>query len=385
MSARRLLARSPWIISAAWLVFLAFPVGGILADSELSGTVKAISVSIIAVFAGVYVDGFRAGFGGLDRLPSDQHHEPNARVAARYLAALVVMAAALFALVGPGAMGVVPFLAAFIGFHFRWAVAVAGVLVAAVVAGALPVIAGEPELAFLGAIVLGVGMGSVMIRLEERRAAQHSESAARLALVEERNRMARDVHDVLGHSLTVVVLKADLSRQLLAKARPADSQSADHISQVKEQLDELATVTRRALAEIRSTAASFRAPDLGDELASAEVVLADAGVRLERRGDIDDVGESRRALLAWAVRESVTNVVRHAGASHCMIELADTGHSVLSGPGEVWLRVSDDGQGPRGSATTGTGLVGLAERAELAGAELRFGDNDGFVLEVVGP
>lgn len=376
------------MVSAVWLFFLAFPIGSIVADNGLSDIVKATSLGLIAVFAGVYLDGFRVGIGRLGPLPSAREREATARVAVRYLVVLVVLALDLFALVGAAAMGVVPFIVSFASFHFSTSVAVGITVVGATAAAALPISSGEPELASLGAIVLCVGLGTALVRWSELRHAQQSESAATVALVEERNRIARDVHDVLGHSLTGVVLKVDLSRQLLDKVRTADSTSAEYKEQVGEQLDELAVITRRALAEIRSTVVSFRAPDLGDELASAEVILADAGVLLERRGDVDDIDEDRQEVLAWVVRESVTNVVRHAGASRCVIELADGGRPILNGAKggaeSVWLRVSDDGLGASATETNGTGLVGLAERIESAGAELRVGEHDGFVLEVVG-
>src|SRR5690606_26924226 len=182
------------------------------------------------------------------------------------------------------------------------------------------------------------GVAAMLIRSVETAQSRQADLRTQLALSDERNRVARDVHDVLGHSLTAIVLKAELCQKLLDGVDPDDAGSRATISTCREQLGELRGVGRGALAEIRATVGGLRAADLADEVTVARAVLADAGVDLLVTGDVADVCEQHRPVLVWVVREAVTNVVRHAQASRCHIEL---GPPRSAAP--VVLRISDDG------------------------------------------
>jgi two-component system sensor histidine kinase DesK len=185
-----------------------------------------------------------------------------------------------------------------------------------------------------------------------------------LAVERERSRVARDIHDILGHSLTVVTVKAELAGRLV----DVDPQRA------KTEIAEVESLARGALADVRATVAGVRAVNISGELAAARAALAAAGITAELPSSTDAVPPDRRELAGWVVREGVTNVVRHSQASICRVTL--TANEV---------EVADDGIGPAGSSAGSTGLSGLRERVEAAGGRLLVGRSDlgGFSLRVI--
>ena len=183
----------------------------------------------------------------------------------------------------------------------------------------------------------------------QRALAEARQENARLAIQEERNRMARDVHDVLGHSLTVITVKAELAARLLdVSPERARAEVAD-----------IERLARDALADVRQAVAGFRDMSLPAELARARSSLVAAGIEADLPTAADAVPSDLRELCAWTLREGVTNIIRHSGATSCRVSLEDNG-----------ITVSDNGVGHHGG-TPGTGLVGLAERADAVGARLR--------------
>jgi two-component system sensor histidine kinase DesK len=174
------------------------------------------------------------------------------------------------------------------------------------------------------------------------------EENARLALADERNRFARDLHDILGHSLTVITVKAELANRLI----DVDPGRA------REEVADLERLSRDALADVRRAVEGYRELTLPGEIARARNALAAAEIEAELPNSTDEVPTERRELFAWAVREGVTNVIRHSQARHCCIRLTSS---------EVEIR--DDGRGPSGDPG-GHGLVGLRERATTAGARV---------------
>jgi two-component system sensor histidine kinase DesK len=274
------------------------------------------------------------------------------------------------------------FVVAFAIFHFGWSTAWIALIVGVALTVLVPLATGSlDELWFMGPIVLSVGVAAMLIRSIEANQAHQADLRTQLAVSGERNRVARDVHDVLGHSLTAVILKAELCQKLLDGVESDDEQDRVRLTTCRQQLGELRSVSRSALAEIRATVGGLRAANLSDELTVARTVLADAGVELLVTGDVTDVPEQHRPVLAWVVREAVTNVVRHAEASRCHIELGP--HRTAE---PVVLRISDDGVGvvnPSSGATVGgNGLRGVRERIEAAGGELRLRSDGGTTLEV---
>ena len=191
---------------------------------------------------------------------------------------------------------------------------------------------------------LTIIIARIAVELQERRASAERE----LALVSQREALGRDVHDILGHSLTVLTLKAEVARRLIERDPTAASQ----------ELDEVITLARRALADVRSTVTCMRSPDLVSQVEATRTALSAAGIRVDMTGSAQDIPERQRAVLAWALREATTNVVRHAHATHVTVHLA---------PG--LLRVSDDGIGLAGDKP-GNGLEGLRSRIEQEGGSL---------------
>ena len=202
------------------------------------------------------------------------------------------------------------------------------------------------------------------IALREARA-----TVAQLAANEERLRLARDLHDLLGHSLSLITLKSELAGQH-PPGRPEEA---------AQQVADIEQVSRQALVDVREAVTGYRRPRLHAELAGARVALTAAGVTAALPGepDLDGVPEESESALAWALREAVTNVVRHSGAGRCTVELLR--RQTLDGP-LLELTVEDNGSGGEG-AGHGNGLAGLTERLTKAGGTLEAGPlKSGFRL-----
>ncbi|QGN59328.1 histidine kinase [Nostocoides sp. HKS02] len=213
-------------------------------------------------------------------------------------------------------------------------------------------------------LALAAVTGGMVAAQRQRALGEARQENARLAIQDERNRMARDVHDILGHSLTVITVKAELAARLM-EVDPARARA---------EVTDLERLARDALADVRRAVAGFRDMSLPAELARARSSLAAAGIEADLPTATDAVPSEFRELCAWTLREGVTNVIRHSGATSCRVTLDDRG-----------IVVADNGAGPTGGAA-GTGLIGLKERAEAIGARLttRRVEPHGFEL-CVGP
>ncbi|MDE1894525.1 MAG: sensor histidine kinase [Xanthomonadaceae bacterium] len=174
----------------------------------------------------------------------------------------------------------------------------------------------------------------------------------RLAALAERERIGRDLHDLLGHTLSLITLKLELSRKLFDR----DSEAA------RREVEEAEKVARHALAEVRSAVSGIRAADLAAELASARLLLESSRVRLTYGHPPVDLPADTERGLSLVLREAATNIARHAEASQARIEL-------LREPGRVCLQVSDNGRG--GIDVDGNGLRGMRERVHAMGGTLR--------------
>jgi two-component system sensor histidine kinase DesK len=204
--------------------------------------------------------------------------------------------------------------------------------------------------------------------VEELQAAR--EELAKRAVAEERLRFARDLHDLLGHSLSLIALKSELAGRLLPGA---PGRAAKEIREAEE-------VARRALREVREAVAGYRQPSLIEELHGAVEMLEAAGIACRIEDRVGLLPKSVESMLAWAVREGVTNVIRHSRAHQCDIRL-------VREDGVAVAEVSDDGRGQSraGDGAGGSGLSGLAERvAGVEGALFEVGPllDGGFRLRV---
>jgi two-component system sensor histidine kinase DesK len=195
------------------------------------------------------------------------------------------------------------------------------------------------------------------------------EEVGRLAVSEERLRFARDLHDLLGQSLTVIAVKAELAERLLDRDAPA---AAQHVTDIK-------AVARTALGEVRDAVTGYRQPTLASELSGARMALQAAGIAARLEGGDAPMDPEVEAVLAWAVREGTTNVIRHSGARTCRIAVEPSELAVSA-------EVTDDGQAGEPDGT-GAGLAGLRERAERLAGRLEAGPvpGGGFRLRVTVP
>jgi two-component system sensor histidine kinase DesK len=210
---------------------------------------------------------------------------------------------------------------------------------------------------FLSAMVTAAILG-LSEAVRKLRAAR--EELARRAVEEERMRFSRDLHDLLGHTLSVIVVKSEAARRLA----PRDMDAA------LGQITDIEAVGRQALTEIREAVTGYREGSLSTELDRARSALTAAGVEPVVRRSGPPLTPQTEALLGWVVREAVTNAVRHSGASRCEITVHGTAERVR-------LTVADNGDGTSAHPVTegvgGTGLKGLTERLAAAGGSLRAG------------
>ena len=176
---------------------------------------------------------------------------------------------------------------------------------------------------------------------------EHKAIEKELDILSKRERIARDVHDVLGHSLTIVNLKAELAAKLVETNAPA----------AQEQMRQVAQLSRQALAEVHSTVTRLRVPDLEGEILASSRALETAGIQanLPDATTAANIAGMNSSLFSWALRETVTNIVRHSHATYATVRLNSTG-----------LEVTDNGIGI-GDAPCKSGLTGLCTRIEDAG------------------
>ncbi|MFE0137845.1 sensor histidine kinase [Streptomyces sp. NPDC059037] len=350
---RQLLTKALWI--GIWLVFLASPVRD-LVESERSGVATALGWLGLAAFVVCYLSVvFRYTAKVLDW-----------RVVRWSLAALLALAVVLSFAFGTAWLGLFVYVAVSAGAvlpmgQAMWVIpAVTGVMVAV---GLRTDSLGD-LLGSLAVLTLLVGFAMTGVRQLVRTTIQLRQAratVAQLAANEERLRLARDLHDLLGHSLSLITLKSELAGRMLP----------DHPDKAAQQVADIEQVSRQALVDVREAVSGYRRRTLAGELAGARTALAAAGVEadvpLEAPAELP--GEEGEAALAWALREAVTNVVRHSGARRCTV--AFSSRQTLDGP-IVELSVEDDGGGGSGAAQ-GNGLTGLAERLAAVGGVLETG------------
>ena len=192
------------------------------------------------------------------------------------------------------------------------------------------------------------------------------EEIEHLAKVAERERIARDLHDVLGHTLSVIILKSELAGKLIDR----DPERA------KAEIADVEQTSRAALADVRSTIRGYRAHSLEAELKQAKATLETAGVTVKSEAEEVRLSPVQESVVALVVREAVTNVVRHAQASTCYLRLMPMN-------GNCRLEIQDDGQG--GGTAEGNGLRGMRERIEALGGTLERENHSGTRLRIEFP
>jgi two-component system sensor histidine kinase DesK len=189
------------------------------------------------------------------------------------------------------------------------------------------------------------------------------EQVRRLAVDQERERVARDLHDILGHSLSTMTVKLGLTRRILESG-------GDHGPAVTE-VGELESLCRQALSDVRATVSDYRTVSLTTEIAGARMALRAAGVRADLPATADDVRPGLHGVFGYVVREAVTNVLRHSDAGRCRIRL-----------GRDWVEITDDGT-VAAETVAGHGLTGLTERLAAVSGALEHGQAPGGGFRVL--
>lgn len=252
----------------------------------------------------------------------------------------------------------------------------AGVLACAALAGVTSALGGANGGQVIGWVASSAGIGLLVLvmrdlRIRNDELGRARAELARMAVAEERERFARDLHDLLGHSLSVIALKAELAGRLLPD-RPEDA--AGEVAELEE-------VARGALSEVREAVSGYRQPELDQELAGARMALTAAGIEADVIRSEASLDPAIEGVLAWAVREGATNVIRHSHAHRCTM-------TISSSPIGAEVEVLDDGVGSgRENGSRGHGLEGLAERASALNGRVEAGAQagGGYRLAVMVP
>jgi len=209
-------------------------------------------------------------------------------------------------------------------------------------------------------VLAGLGMTAVrqLIALNAELYASRAQLTD-LAVAGERERLARELHDLLGRTLSLIAVKAELASRLSTKGDPSAAAELADVQQL----------ARQAVRDVREAVTGAHAPSVAAELAAAEGALRTAGITVSVDTTPASLDPAHESTIAWAVREAVTNVVKHSGAGTCRI-------AVAAAVGATTLDVEDDGRGPSGGGT-GTGLDGLADRVHALGGTLEVGPSAG--------
>ncbi|CAG7603773.1 sensor histidine kinase [Actinacidiphila bryophytorum] len=376
---KQTLVRLLWI--AVWLLYMASPVGDLF-GGDYSPAVSAL--------AGVGLAGFVAAYLAVVFAPSRAGFQPSQPWVRAGIGVQLALSFALSAGLGKDWLVLFVYVAVSCGAALkparsRWAVPAVTVLLAGMGAWLDPPGELYPSLvvpALLGGFSM-LGVTQLVRTMKELREARRT--VAELAATEERLRLARDLHDLLGHSLSLIALKSELAGRMLP-ARPGEA---------AQQVADIEKVSRQALVDVREAVTGYRRPTLAGESAAVRAALAGAGVslRLHVPELLPGLDRDAEGALAWALREAATNVVRHSGATLCVCAV-----TLDRAAGRAVLTVSDDGRGPAPAGQGeghgkshrnghGNGLTGLAERLALAGGTLatgRAGDG-GFTLRATVP
>ena len=334
---RRAVQNMVWVY-AFGLIFLIFAIMG-LADSDPSSAQLAVRIAQIVII-------------GVGYLATAWIADCSLRTRWVYIVGFVIMLALTGLTWGWSLVGYGVYVAIMMATLLPWRQSrVAIVVWSLLLAATIPLGAGETAI-YITVISLGMGLataagmeaGQVQARLQ--RAEQRVNT---LSVAAERERIGRDLHDILGHSLTAISIKSGLAGRLV-DLDPAAART---------QIAEIEQIARQALADVRTTASGMREVRLATEVASARAVLLAAGIESRAPSALPPLDDRTSELFGYVVREAVTNVVRHSGAGLCTIEVEPTA-----------VTVRDDGRGLPPGASSGSGLAGLRQRLDDAGATL---------------
>ncbi len=338
------------VFAGVWLVFLVAPLSDLL-DRHAQLLPRAVGLVLLGGFVVLYLVSVGLPFA-----------RPGGRPHAWLLPlGMLALGAGVILLAGESGLNTFVFLAVACHATLRmwWSVAATAALVVATVV-LIVVVPGWNDDGGYPFSILAASMAMFgVVRMAERNRAMRASQReqARIAVLEERERFGRDLHDILGHSLTVIAVKSELAGKLVDR----DPERA------RAEIADIERLTREALADVRSTVAGVREVTLVGELSAARTALVAAGIEPDLPGAVDEVPGARREVFGFVVREAVTNVVRHSGASRCAVRV---------GPASV--EVTDDGTGAGvREPSAGSGLDGLRRRVEAAGLTFHAGPAPG--------
>ncbi|MEM7708820.1 MAG: sensor histidine kinase [Pseudomonadota bacterium] len=222
--------------------------------------------------------------------------------------------------------------------------------------------------AVIGYMVTAVNVFYRKLELKNEALRLSREEIKRLARTAERERIARDLHDLLGHTLASITLKAELARRTVL----------DQPENAQKELAEIERISRQATAQVRAAVAGFRGGRIQSELASARQLLESTGIWLDAEIDQESMSAEHENILALVLREALTNVHRHSRASQCSVMLKHEGR-------QIRLVVRDDGRG--GRVKPGSGISGMSERLRSAGGKLHIEANtpSGLIVQMTIP
>lgn len=215
------------------------------------------------------------------------------------------------------------------------------------------------------------GIRSMNRRMElEKELDKANQQIKELVKREERVRIARDLHDTLGHTLSLLTLKS----QLVQRLTTMDPERA------RLEAKEMESTSRAALKQVRELVTDMRAATIAEELLQSQQILHAAGITYQYDGDVDFSGLSpfTQNILGMCIKEAVTNVVKHSRATHCSITL-------FQNAGSLKITIRDDGMGVKKDVLHGNGLNGMHERLALIEGELKLSNHSGAVLEMAVP
>ncbi|MCU1647790.1 MAG: Histidine kinase [Nocardia sp.] len=340
--------RVGWVFVIVWTVYLIDPLKHAWALDQPVARIYTIAVLVAFVIC------YLGSYWVLFRLPlhGPTWPSPSPWLVGRLLAVLVALLLAATATLYTGANGLATYIGTFIAFALPIRRAVPLLIVLLLATAVVPqLIVGEaPDWSIMQGMALSaIAVGGVRLIIINNQALDLArKQLTELAVAEERLRVGRDVHDILGHSLTVITVKTELAQRLM----DIDPERA------KTELVDIERLARESLAGVRSTVGGLREISLAGELVNARTALRAAGIAADLP-DGDELPIRHSIVFGWVLREAITNVVRHSGARHASVRVTPTS-----------IEVSDDGGGMGDGARAGSGLSGLRERVQATGGTL---------------
>lgn len=337
-----------WMFAAPWLLFLVIQVVTLIQSDRPRWQVTT-AITLMVLFAVCFMTPFvaysSATLGGLTRRT----------LAWAPMLLMVLIIGVSVPLMSWSTTAYIPYLVAYLAFHTPTRIAMP-IAAFALVAMTVTLWLGGvlDEMIYIVVVVALTAVANFTSVVMIQRTSREEELLAEQARLREQDRLGRDLHDLLGHSLTVIALKAELAEALAEKSPAA----------AKAELTQIRELTRDALTRVRFTVGQMRNSSVSEEIAGLKVSFAGTGTELEVTGEAPELSPRLQQVLGWIVREAGTNVLRHARATRCRIEWTGTG-----------VRIIDDGVGiPSGGAgPSGNGVRNMTARATEVGARVSIG------------